>query len=435
MTAAVHVFVGPSLPAAQRLADGVVYHPPVRHGDLFALDPAAGDRILIIDGVYQQDAPIRHKEIVAMLRRGVAVFGAASLGALRAAELETCGMVGLGLVFAAYRNGELDADADVAVLQADADHDHRSLTVAQVTVLFAVRALVAAGSITPEDGAGLADVSAALHFTERNPAALQAAAAAAGLGPAAAAALLRSVGDGDDVKQADAAEAIRMVVAGEVTPVGGDATAIPVSSYEAEWTLEHTPFTPGGPTRAEILTFVQLALPDYPERHRRRVRRVVSRAAGLPADSRATDLLAAAGMRCAGLSHWTAERILVRSFRVAPGRLVVVDLPDEATWGLDRDELVDDCRTLLELSREVAARVSGAPHWAAWPDAAVDTELRHAWCIGVGAGETGLELAAVERGFRDLDEARRRARRFTPGLWWLRTQAESNGSEHHEAAS
>jgi hypothetical protein len=434
MTAPVHVFVGPSLPPGEGSADGAVYHPPVRHGDLFALDPGAGDRILIIDGVYQQDAPIRHKEIVAMLRRGVAVFGAASLGALRATELEACGMVGLGRVFAAYRSGELDADADVAVLQADADHDHRALTVAHVTVRFGVRALVAAGKVTPEDGARLIDLSAALHFTERNPAALLVAANAAGLAEASAA-LLCSIGDGGDVKRRDAAEAIRAVASGEVTAPAGGASAIPVSSYEAEWTLEETPFIPGGPTRAEILTFAQLAIPDYPERHRRRVRRVVARASGLPADSPATDLLAAAGMRCHTMSEPSAERILVRSFRVAPGRLVVVDLPEEAIDGLDRDELVDDCNTLLDLSREVAARVACASHWRLWPDGAVDTELRHLWNARDGAGDVELERAAVDRGFRDLEEARRRARRFIPGLWWLRTQAVPNGGAHHEAAS
>jgi len=427
VTAAVHVFVGPSLPPAARPVDGVVYHPPVRHGDLFALDPAPGDRILIVDGVYQQDAPIRHKEIIAMLRRGVAVFGAASLGALRAAELEAYGMVGLGRVFAAYRSGELDADADVAVLQADAEHHHRALTVAQVTVRFGVRALVAAGAVTPEDGARLIDASAALHFTERNPAALQAAANSAGLFEAAAA-LLRSVAGDGDVKRADAVAAIRAVSDGEVVSGCGAAAAgaVAVSSYEAEWALEETPFAAGGPTRAEVLTFAQLAVPDYPERHRRRVRRVVARASGLAADSPATDLLAGAGMYCTRVSEPAAEQILVRSFRVAPGRLVVVDLPDEALEGLDVDELVDDCRTLLELSGDVAARVACAPHWRIWPDTAVDTELRHAW--KTGPGEEELELAAVDRGFRDLDEARRRARRFTPGLWWLRTQVDAEAA-------
>ena len=45
---------------------------------------------------------------------GTQVFGAASMGALRAAELAPFGMIGVGAIFAAYRDGRLTGDDEVA---------------------------------------------------------------------------------------------------------------------------------------------------------------------------------------------------------------------------------------------------------------------------------------------------------------------------------
>ena len=44
------------------------------------------------------------------------MFGAASVGALRAVELERYGMRGVGEIFRAYRDGELEDDDEVAVV-------------------------------------------------------------------------------------------------------------------------------------------------------------------------------------------------------------------------------------------------------------------------------------------------------------------------------
>jgi len=46
-----------------------------------------------------------HHELLDALEEGVAVFGGASMGALRAAELWQHGMVGVGKIFRAYRDG------------------------------------------------------------------------------------------------------------------------------------------------------------------------------------------------------------------------------------------------------------------------------------------------------------------------------------------
>ena len=50
-----------------------------------------------------------HKEILWAIGQGVHVFGAASMGALRAAELAPFGMRGVGRIFEAYRDGRFTA--------------------------------------------------------------------------------------------------------------------------------------------------------------------------------------------------------------------------------------------------------------------------------------------------------------------------------------
>jgi hypothetical protein len=129
------VFLGPSLPAeeARRLAPCRVL-PPARQGDVWralALRPRV---IALVDGVFESQPSVWHHELLAALEAGVAVFGGASMGALRAAELSTHGVVGVGQIFEWYRDGVLVDDAEVALLHADAEHGYRPLTVPLVNV-------------------------------------------------------------------------------------------------------------------------------------------------------------------------------------------------------------------------------------------------------------------------------------------------------------
>src|SRR5581483_2813112 len=63
-----------------------------------------------------------HKEILWALTQGIHVYGSASIGALRAAELAPFGMVGVGRIFEAYRDGRLEDDDEVAVVHGPAEH-------------------------------------------------------------------------------------------------------------------------------------------------------------------------------------------------------------------------------------------------------------------------------------------------------------------------
>lgn len=117
----IHVYLGPSLDreTARQLLPEACYHPPVRCGDLMSLLRLAPKKIIIIDGFYETVPAAWHKEILLAMEFGVAVWGAASIGALRAAELYRFGMQGFGKIYHDFKTGILTDDDEVAVLHGD----------------------------------------------------------------------------------------------------------------------------------------------------------------------------------------------------------------------------------------------------------------------------------------------------------------------------
>ena len=92
------------------------YLPPAAEGDVYRAALQRPQVIGIVDGYFHSRAAIRHKEILWAMKEGIHVFGAASMGALRAAELAAFGMEGVGEVFAQYHNGTLEDDDEVAIV-------------------------------------------------------------------------------------------------------------------------------------------------------------------------------------------------------------------------------------------------------------------------------------------------------------------------------
>ena len=138
MTGKTIIFVGPSLPPgeARALAPNAELRPPAAVGEI--LDLALGKRrparIALIDGYFERMAAVWHKELLLALERGIVVYGAASMGALRAAELAPFGMVGVGAIYKAFARGELVADDEVAVAHLPQAQSYRSVSDALVTI-------------------------------------------------------------------------------------------------------------------------------------------------------------------------------------------------------------------------------------------------------------------------------------------------------------
>jgi hypothetical protein len=126
------VFAGPSLPVRPAWGPAIRLRPPARCGDLIRAAREGPAAIALVDGIFETAPSVWHKEILAVIDAGVPVYGAASLGALRAAELDRFGMIGVGAIYAAYRDGGIESDAAVMVSHAPAELGHRPLTLALV---------------------------------------------------------------------------------------------------------------------------------------------------------------------------------------------------------------------------------------------------------------------------------------------------------------
>ncbi|MBL7256030.1 TfuA-like protein [Paractinoplanes lichenicola] len=406
-----HVFAGPSRPAAlgPAVEDAVVWHPPIRHGDLFRLRPDAGTDILIIDGLYQQHAPIRHKEIIAALRQGVRISGAASMGALRAVELGEYGMRGFGTVFQWYATGRLESDADVALTHGPAEEGYRPFTVTIVSILAATDWLCATGALSRSAGDRLVGLCQQAHFTARSRGLLRRLADDGGL-RAEMDLLLDALNRAEpgDVKQHDAASAIRALVGGAPAGPAPDLRDLPASSYEAQWRLDFTPYD-DVVTEGQLLTFAQLFLPDWPRRQLEHVRRIAAGADLWPAapdDRRELPARFCTPDELRTLSgDELAARLLVRSFRLRPGRLVHLRLPVELFTEKELRMLASTCAKALRLDERAHETVASYSATQLSGEV-VDDAFAAVWAC------PDFENEVLDRGFAGVDQFRRQARPF-----------------------
>lgn len=164
-----YVFLGPTLPRheAERVLDAV-YLPPVAQGDVARLCLRKPKVIAIIDGYFESVPSVWHKEILFALKQGVAVYGASSMGALRAAELHPFGMIGVGAVFEAYRDGLIEDDDEVAVTHGPEELGYPTLSEAMVNIRRTLSDAVAEGVIDASTGQFFESLGKELPYRERS---------------------------------------------------------------------------------------------------------------------------------------------------------------------------------------------------------------------------------------------------------------------------
>ncbi len=161
------VYLGPTLQLAlarQHLCEAT-YLPPIRRGDLEKL-PADTRIVGIIDGVFHQSLAVSPKEVVALLDRGVQVYGASSIGALRAVETQYYGMKGLGKIFEMYLGREIDADDEVAVAYDPATD--RAVSEPLVNIRFALLDAVAESIIARTEADQIIDRLKIVYYPSRS---------------------------------------------------------------------------------------------------------------------------------------------------------------------------------------------------------------------------------------------------------------------------
>lgn len=127
------VFAGPSLyriPIPRTLE--VDIEAPAKCGDILEAVASGRKTIGLIDGKFEQGPAVWHKEILEAINAGCSVFGASSMGALRAAELAPFGMIGVGKIYEDYVAGRRVSDADVAMVHGPAELGHPPLSLSLV---------------------------------------------------------------------------------------------------------------------------------------------------------------------------------------------------------------------------------------------------------------------------------------------------------------
>ncbi|MDD4137119.1 MAG: TfuA-related McrA-glycine thioamidation protein [Methanoregula sp.] len=160
------VFLGPSLDlnTAGKILTAE-YRPPAKRGDLLRAADEGATIIGLIDGVFHQESAVAHREILAAVKKGVKVVGASSMGALRAAEMDTLGMVGIGEVYRMYKSGELISDDEVALVFDP--ETGLSLSEPLINIRFTLREAELQGIITPQDHATLLSAAQAVFYPQR----------------------------------------------------------------------------------------------------------------------------------------------------------------------------------------------------------------------------------------------------------------------------
>ncbi|WP_298380765.1 TfuA-like protein [Azospirillum sp.] len=162
------VFLGPTLPRDEAERElNATFLPPVAQGDVMRLCAEKPKAIGIIDGFFESVPSVWHKEILFALQAGIPVFGASSMGALRAAELHQFGMIGVGAIFEAYCDGRLEDDDEVAVIHGPAELGYIALSEAMVNIRRTLADAMAERVLSQETGFRLETIAKALPYRER----------------------------------------------------------------------------------------------------------------------------------------------------------------------------------------------------------------------------------------------------------------------------
>jgi hypothetical protein len=163
------VYLGPSLDstAAERLLPYAQMMPPVRRGDLYR-DRLLGFKVfLILDGIFLHQAAVSPREIVDILEDGATVLGAASMGAIRAAECWPAGMRGVGSIYRMYRRGSLTCDDEVAVAFKP-ERPYAPTTLPLVNVRYAVSRALRGRLLSYSDATRIVEAASEQFYAERD---------------------------------------------------------------------------------------------------------------------------------------------------------------------------------------------------------------------------------------------------------------------------
>ncbi|HYX56944.1 MAG TPA: TfuA-like protein [Nitrososphaeraceae archaeon] len=164
------IFLGPSLSHEKaRKIFQADFRGPAKKGDLLRASGDIDDSTIVclVDALFLQDYPPSPIEVYQlMLNKNIKLYGAASLGALRAVELEKFGMIGMGKIFELYKKGKLTADDEIAVTFVEGEHQLQSEAMIDIRFnLFLAHRMGIINEITKKT---IAKVAKDIYFPYRN---------------------------------------------------------------------------------------------------------------------------------------------------------------------------------------------------------------------------------------------------------------------------
>lgn len=178
----VFVFIGPTLSIAEAESElEATYLAPVSEGDVYRASLTRPQAIGIVDGYFERVPAVWHKELLWAMEQGIRVYGSASMGALRAAELAPFGMEGVGWVFEAFRDGLLERDDEVAVAHASGEAGYAATSEAMVNIRRTLASAEAAGIASATTARALVEIAKVSFYPDRSWAATMRAAADQGV--------------------------------------------------------------------------------------------------------------------------------------------------------------------------------------------------------------------------------------------------------------
>lgn len=102
------------------------------------------------------------------MSQGIHVFGSASIGALRAAELLAFGMEGVGTIFELYRDGVLEDDDEVAIAHGPPEIGFRAASEAMINIRSTLRKAELNDIISAKSRTILKEIGKELFYPDRN---------------------------------------------------------------------------------------------------------------------------------------------------------------------------------------------------------------------------------------------------------------------------
>jgi TfuA protein len=162
------IFTGPSLSWSEvaSIDHRLKCCPPAVRGDISKKAKTGTKIIGLIDGVFFNRAAVSHREIIGAMKSGATIVGGSSMGALRASELDSFGMIGVGKIYTCFKQGVIEADDEVAVAYNPITYEPVSDPLVNIRV--GLQSLVDASIVNSETSKVLLKLAKSIFYVERS---------------------------------------------------------------------------------------------------------------------------------------------------------------------------------------------------------------------------------------------------------------------------